>query len=58
MKKMADKSLLIAACHHSIAVNLVPSIYALQTKQLVIDTPDEQSRRNKLCIIATVAYWL
>ena len=55
---MADKSLLIAACHHIIVVNLVLSIYTLQTKPLVIHTPDEQSRKNKLCIITTAPYWL
>ena len=53
MKMVADKSLLTAACHHIIAVNLVLSIYTLQTKPLVTHMPDEQSRKNKLCIIAT-----
>jgi hypothetical protein len=44
---MADESLLIAAYHHIIAVNLVLSIYTLQTKPLAIHTPDEQSRKKK-----------
>jgi hypothetical protein len=55
---MADKSLLIAACQHIIAVTLVLCICTLQSKPLVIHTPDEQSRKNKLCIIATALYWL
>jgi hypothetical protein len=58
MKRMADRSLLIAACHHIIAVNQMLSSYTLQTKPLVIHMPDEQSRKNKLCIIATAHYWL
>jgi hypothetical protein len=58
MKRLADKSLLLVACHHIIAVNLVPSIHTLLAKQLVIHIPDEQSRKNQLCIIATAPYWL
>jgi len=38
---MADKVLLIASCHHIIAVTQVLRIYTLQTKQLVIHKPDE-----------------
>jgi hypothetical protein len=49
---MADKGLIIAACHHIIAVTLALSSYTLQTKQLFTHKPDEQSRKNKLCIIA------
>jgi len=58
MKRLADKSLLLVSCHHIIAVNLVPSIRTVQTKQLVIRMPDEQSRKNKPSIIATAPYWL
>jgi hypothetical protein len=58
MKRMADKSLLIAACHHIIAVTLVLCIYTLQTKQLVTHKPDEQSRKNKLYRVTTAPYWL
>jgi hypothetical protein len=46
------KGLIIAACHHIIAVTLALSIYTLQTKQLFTHKPDEQSRRNKIGIIA------
>jgi hypothetical protein len=56
--RMADKGLFIAACHHIIAVILVPSSYSLQTKQLVTHKPDEQSRKNKLCISPLHSYWL
>jgi len=40
-KRIADKVLLIAACHHIIAVTQVLRRYTLQTKQLVIHKPDE-----------------
>jgi hypothetical protein len=45
---MAGKGLLIAACHHITAV-----LPVLQTRPIVINKPDEQSRTNKLCIVAT-----
>jgi len=38
---MADKVLLIVACHHIIAVTQVLCRYTLQTKHLVIHKPDE-----------------
>jgi hypothetical protein len=41
MKKMADKELLIAVRHHIITANLMPTIYTLQTKQLVTHKPHE-----------------
>jgi len=40
-KRIADKVLLIAACHHIIAVTQVLRRYSLQTKQLVIHKPDD-----------------
>jgi hypothetical protein len=49
---MADKVLLIAACHHSITVTQVRR-YTLQAKQFVIHKRDEYSSKNKLSIIAT-----
>ena len=55
---MADKGLFIAACHHIIAVILVPSSYSLQTKQLVTHKPDEQSRKHKLISSPLEPYWL
>jgi hypothetical protein len=48
---MADKVLLIAACHLIIAATQE----LLQTKQLVIHKPDEYSRNNKLCTVATTS---
>lgn len=39
-KRMADKSLLIAACHHIIIVTLKQYVYTLKTKPLVIQKPD------------------
>jgi hypothetical protein len=53
MARKADKGLLTAACHHIFAVNPVLCIHTLQTEQLVTHRPDEQSRKNKLCIVAT-----
>ena len=50
---MADKVLLLVACHHVIAVTQVLCRYALQTKQLVIHKLDEWHNKNKLCIVAT-----
>jgi len=55
---MADKVLLIVACHHIIAVTQVLCRYALQTKQLAIHKPDEYSRKYKLCISPLHPYWL
>ena len=55
MNRMADRGLLIAACHHIIAVTLVLSSYTLQTNQSVTHKPDEKSRKNKLSIIATTS---
>jgi len=55
---MTDKVLLIAACHHIIALTLVLCRYNLQTKQLVTHKPDEQSRKNKHCIVATISLLL
>jgi len=52
---MADKGLIIAACHHIIAVTLVLHRYTLQIKHLFTHKPDEQSRKNKLCIVATTS---
>jgi len=52
---MADKVLLIAACHHIIAVTQVLCRYTLQTKQLVIHKPDEKSNKDNLCIVATTS---
>jgi len=52
---MADKGLLIAACHHITTVTLVVCIYTLQTKPLVIHKPCEQITKNKLCIVATTS---
>jgi len=50
---MADKGLIIAACHHIIAVTLPLSIYTLQTKQLFTHKPDKRRRKNKLWIFLT-----
>jgi hypothetical protein len=50
---MADKGLIIAASHHIIAVTLVLSVYTLQPKESVTHKPDEQNRKNKLCMITT-----
>jgi hypothetical protein len=52
---MADKGLIIAACHHIITVTLALSIYTLETKQLFTHNPDEQSRENKLFIVTTTS---
>jgi len=57
-KRMADKGLLIAACHHIIALTLVLCRYTLQTKQSVTHKPDEQSRKNKHWIFATASLLL
>jgi len=40
-KRMVDNGLLIAACNHIITVTLV-----LQTRPVVINKPDEQSRKK------------
>jgi len=53
-KRMDDKVLLIAPCHHIIAVTLALRRYTLQTKQLVTHKPEEETRKNKLCIVATI----
>jgi hypothetical protein len=45
-RRIADTGLLIAACHHIIAEKIHP----LGSK--VTHKPDEQCRKNKLCIIA------
>jgi hypothetical protein len=55
MKRMADKSLLIAACHHIINLTLMLYIYTLQTKPLVIHKQMEHSIKNKLYTIATTS---
>jgi len=55
---LADKGIFIAACHHIIAITLVLCRYTLQTKQLVTLKPDEQSRKNKHCIVTTVSLLL
>jgi len=55
MKRMADKGLLIAACHNITTVTIVLCIYTLQTKPLVIQKPYEQNTENKLCIIAATS---
>jgi len=55
---LADKGVLIAACHHIIAATLVLRRYTLQTKHLVTHKPDEQSRKNKHCIVTTVSLLL
>ena len=54
-KRIADKGLLTAACHHIIPVTLVLCRYTLHTKQLVTHKPNEQSRKNKLCIVVTTS---
>ena len=52
-ERIADKVVLIAACHHIIAVTQVLHRYTLQTNHLVIHKPDEQCNKNSLCIVAT-----
>jgi hypothetical protein len=47
---MVDKVMLIAACNHTITVTLV-----LQTRPITTNKPDEQSRKNKFCIVATTS---
>jgi len=54
-KRMADKVLLIAACHHIIAVTLVLRRYTLPSIQLVTHKPEQQSSKNKLCIVANTS---
>jgi hypothetical protein len=49
-RRMVDKGLLIAACNHTVTVTLV-----LQTRPIIINKPDEQSRKNKFCIVATTS---
>jgi len=39
---MADKSLLIAACHHIIIVTLKQYVCTLKTKRLVIQKPEQE----------------
>jgi len=55
-KRLVDKGLIIADCRHIITVTLALSIYTLQAKQLFTHKPDEQSRKNKLCIIAITSF--
>ena len=52
---MAVKVLLIAACHHIIAVTLVLCRYTLQCIQLVSHRPEQQSSKNKLSIITNTS---
>jgi len=42
-KRMADKGLIIADCHHIITVTPALSIYTLQTKQLFTYKPDDRA---------------
>ena len=45
MKRMADNGLFTAACHHIITNLSAPD------KPIVTQKPDEQSTKNKLCIV-------